>query len=70
MAKIGSMLGAVVTSPPKAQGKKRAGKSKGEVGHSQHEQGGQGELLRTLRPRPSTSSPRKVRVTADARGDQ
>jgi hypothetical protein len=49
MAKIGSMLGAVVTSPPKAQGKKRAGKSKGEKSVTQHGQQ-HGELLNFKAP--------------------
>jgi hypothetical protein len=49
MAKIGSMLGAVVTSPPKSQGAKRAGKSKGEKSVTQHGQQ-HGELLNFKAP--------------------
>jgi hypothetical protein len=43
------MLGAIVTSPPKAQGKKRAGKSKGEKSVTQHGQQ-HGELLNYKAP--------------------
>lgn len=49
MAKIGSMLGAVVTSPPKAQGKKRAKPSKGEKSVTQPGQQ-HGELLNYKAP--------------------
>ena len=49
MAKIGSMFGAVVTSPPKAQGAKRAKKSKGEKSVTQHGQQ-HGELLNFKAP--------------------
>lgn len=49
MAKIGSMLGAVVTSPPKAYVKKRAKPSKGEKSVTQHGQQ-HGELLNFKAP--------------------
>jgi hypothetical protein len=49
MAKIPAMLGAIVTSPPKAQGKKRAGKSRGEKSVTQPGQQ-HGELLNFRAP--------------------
>jgi hypothetical protein len=49
MAGIQSMLGAVVTSPPKSQGRKRAKHSKGEKSVTQPKQQ-HGELLNMLSP--------------------
>jgi hypothetical protein len=61
MVKIAPMLGAIVTSPPKGNDKKRRGKSKGEKSVTEPKQQ-HGELLNSLMP---TTPPSTKQMTKD-----